>query len=256
MLVVYNELMFTDVAELREFYSSPLGQLAQRWLRRRVRTLWPSLRGQTVLALGYATPLLSPWLDEAERVIAFMPGAQGVVHWPREAPNRTALVEETALPLLDASVDRVILLHLVECAPHLDLMMQEIWRVLRSGGRLMTIAPNRSGFWAQSDATPFGHSSAFSASQLKALLRRHYFIPEQQSRALFFPPSAAAFWMGTAALWERIGPRWLSPFAGVHLIEADKQLYAPTGKRMPAQSYAPVRARPITANASVNLRER
>lgn len=230
--------MFIDVAELREFYTSPLGQLVQRHLRRKVRALWPNLRGQRVLALGYGTPVLRPLLDEAERVIAFMPSRQGVVPWPQEGPNRTALVDETGLPLLDASVDRIILMHAIECAPERDALMEEIWRVLTSSGRLLVVAPNRSGFWARSDATPFGAGAAFSVRQIKLLLRQHLFIPENEARALFFPPLGSSFWRSTAAMWERLGQRWLGALAGVHVIEAAKQLYAPAGKRIQTKTYA------------------
>lgn len=223
--------MFTDVAELREFYTGALGRLARRQVRRQVRALWPDVRGQRVLALGYATPLLRPLMDEAERVLALMPARQGVISWPKEGPNRTALVDETALPLPDASMDRVLLVHAVECAADPDLLLEEAWRVLVGNGRLMVIVPNRSGLWAQSDATPFGHGAAFSARQLKTLLKEHQFIPERNTRALFTPPSGAAFWLRTAPLWERLGQQWCGALAGVHIVEASKQLYAPTGSR-------------------------
>jgi len=244
--------MFTDVAELREFYTSPLGRLVQRQLRRQVRLLWPDLSGQRVLALGYGTPFLRPFLDEAERVFALMPAQQGVVNWPREHPNLTALADETALPLQDASVDRVLLVHAVECAPHLNTMMDEVWRVLASNGRLVVIAPNRTGLWAKSDSTPFGQGTAFSSRQIKTLLRDHLFIPEREARALFTPPSSAAFWLRTAPFWERLGQKWLGPLAGVHLVEATKQLYAPVGKRVRSKPYLLSAPRPVPAGLRVN----
>lgn len=244
--------MFNDVGDLRGFYTSPLGQLAQRYLRRKARSLWPDMRGQRILAIGYGTPLLRPWLDEAERVMAFMPARQGVIPWPQEGPNRTALVDETGLPLLDASVDRIILMHAIECAPQLDALMNEVWRVLTSGGRLLVIAPNRSGLWAQSDSTPFGAGSAFSGPQIKKLLRHHLFIPEREARALFFPPSSRAFWRGAAPMLENIGSRWLGALAGVHLIEASKQLYAPTGKLARTKGYAMAPAKAVPAGLRVS----
>ncbi len=244
--------MFIDVAELREFYTSPLGQLAQRHLRRKIRLLWPSLRGQRVLALGYGTPVLRPLLDEAERVMAFMPARQGVVAWPQEGPNRTALVDETGLPLLDASVDRIILMHTIECAPQLDALMEEVWRVLTSNGRLMVVAPNRTGLWARSEATPFGAGAAFSVRQIKHLLRQHMFIPEQDQRALFFPPWGSSFWRSAAPVWERFGDRWFGAFAGVHVIEAAKQLYAPVGKRAQTKAYSLRNAKTAPAGLRVS----
>ena len=46
--------------------------------------------------------------------------------------------------------------------------------------------------------------------------------------ALHAPPSGARFWLRTSAFWERIGRHmpWLS--GGVLMVEASKQVYAPT----------------------------
>lgn len=232
--------MYADIAELREFYTSPMGEMARRLLRRQVRLMWPSVAGQTVLGFGYATPLLRPFLDEADRVMAFMPAAQGVLPWPREGPVRSVLVDDYALPLQDASVDRIIVMHAFEGAPHLMVLIEELWRVLASGGRLMVVAANRSGLWAQSDATPFGFGSSFSQRQLKKLLRDNLFIPEREASCLFVPPTNRRFWMGMAPLMERVGQKWMRPLAGVHLIEASKQTYAPIGHKTRAgKGYAP-----------------
>ena len=64
--------MWSDVVDLNEFYASPLGQVARRMIRRKLRQLWPNVRGQSVLGLGYATPYLHQFRDEAARVIAVM----------------------------------------------------------------------------------------------------------------------------------------------------------------------------------------
>ena len=95
--------MWTDVLDLNEFYSSTLGQMTVRLLRARLREVWPNVRGETVLGLGYATPFLRPFREEAERTLAFMPAQQGVTRWPREGRNLTALVDENDLPLPDRS---------------------------------------------------------------------------------------------------------------------------------------------------------
>src|SRR5438045_8912184 len=103
--------MWTDVLDLNEFYSSTQGQMTVRLLRARLREVWPNVRGETVLGLGYATPFLRPFIDEAASTMAFMPAQQGVTRWPREGRNHTALVDEMDLPLPDRSVDRVLPVH-------------------------------------------------------------------------------------------------------------------------------------------------
>ncbi|HEY4169095.1 MAG TPA: methyltransferase type 11, partial [Reyranella sp.] len=101
--------MWTDVLDLNEFYASTQGQMTVRLLRARLRDVWPNVRGETVLGLGYAAPFLRPFMEEAQRTMAFMPAQQGVLRWPREGRNHTALVDELDLPLPDRSVDRVLL---------------------------------------------------------------------------------------------------------------------------------------------------
>ena len=74
-----------DIVDLREFYAGPLGAATRRLVVDHLRTRFKGGRGATVLGLGYALPYLDEWLDEAERVIAFMPARQGVARWPTRA---------------------------------------------------------------------------------------------------------------------------------------------------------------------------
>src|SRR4051812_28445261 len=135
--------MFTDVVDLRTFYSSRRGQMARRLIGKRIRRVWPDLKGQSLLGLGYATPFLGPFRSEAERVVAVMPASQGVMAWPADAANQVALADEAELPLPDLSFDRVLLVHAIEGAEQLRAMLREIWRVLAGNGRLLLVVPNR-----------------------------------------------------------------------------------------------------------------
>ena len=163
--------MWTDVVDLRDFYETHLGQVARHMIRRELRDFWPDLSGMRLLGLGYATPFLRQYRAEAERALAFMPASQGVIHWPREGPGVVALVDETAVPLPDSSVDRVLLVHGLESSEYLRDLFREIWRVLTGDGRLIVVVPNRRGIWARVDRTPLGSGHPFSQSQLSRLLR-------------------------------------------------------------------------------------
>ncbi|WP_207456566.1 methyltransferase domain-containing protein [Azospirillum sp. SYSU D00513] len=245
--------MYTDIVDLREFYESGLGQVARRMIRRRIRTLWPDVRGQIVLGIGYATPYLRPFRDEADRVLAVMPASQGVSYWPREGPGMVALGDEAELPLADMSVDRVLLVHGLEGTEQLRPMMREIWRVLAGGGRVLVVVPNRRGLWARADWTPFGHGFPYSGSQLKQVLRDTMFVPERTGHALFIPPLRSRFLLSTAPAWEEAGERWFKAFAGVTMIEASKQIFAGVARK--AQ---PVRRRlivPLPGGAAAARRQ-
>jgi SAM-dependent methyltransferase len=220
--------MYSDIVDLREFYLSPLGQAVRRVLRARLRHIWPTVRGERVLALGYATPLLRPMFEEAGSVMAMMPAAQGVAYWPREGPNISSLVEIDNLPLPDQSVDRVILMHALEgSSSGAGDLLREVWRVLKSNGRILTIVPNRRGIWAHGDRTPFGTGQPYSAFQIKDTLRDRGFLVDRTWRALFLPPSQSRFLLPLADAFERFGEIVFPGFGGLLMMEAGKQLYAP-----------------------------
>ena len=227
--------MLLDVVDLRSFYGQPLGIVARKLLSRAIRERWPRTTGLSLLGLGYATPYLGVFREEVERIFAFMPAGQGIIKWPSNAPSRAALVEETLLPLPDASVDRVLVVHALEMTVHAPDMLREVWRVMSAGGRLLLVVPNRRGIWARMDTTPFGHGRPFSRRQLMELLREALFTPVGWSEALWVPTVARISFLRTSVAWERVGKSLSLPFAGVHIVEATKQVWRPVQARKKAE---------------------
>lgn len=236
--------MHHDVRDLRNFYyRTALGRAAQRAIRDRVAALWPSegLAGMTVAGFGFAVPLLRPCLASARRVIALMPGPQGVIPWPAGQPNVSVLCDETAWPLETGMVDRAVLLHGLETSDHPGALLAELWRVLGPGGRALVIVPNRAGLWSRSDTTPFGTGRPYTAGQLEAQLRQVDFVSERTAAALYIPPSERRFWLGNAALWERLGLRLSRVVvAGVVMAEVSKQMHAPIRPGLGARVKTPL----------------
>jgi SAM-dependent methyltransferase len=236
--------MQLDVVDLRAFYDEHLGRVARRWIAARVKELWPSVAGDRVLGIGYATPYLREVGRDAERVLAFMPAAQGVVNWPLEGPNRTALVSEDCLPLSDASVDRVLAVHALEAATSAPDVLHEIWRVLAPGGRLLAVVPNRKGIWARAETTPFGCGRPFGKTQLTVLLRDALFSPLNWSEALAVPPFRGSSFLASGAGWERAGRALWPAFSGVIIVEATKQLYQGVPARVRSRAKVNLALRP------------
>ncbi|MGE5503432.1 MAG: class I SAM-dependent methyltransferase [Actinomycetota bacterium] len=235
--------MWTDVVDLRDFYDTSLGQVAKRMIRRQLRQLWPDVTGMRVLGLGFAPPYLRSFMTEAERVVAIMPASQGVLPWPADAPNLTALADETELPLPDRSMDRILMVHALESTEQVRSMLREAWRVLADGGRLMVVAPNRRGIWARLERTPFGNGRPYTPGQLSRLLRDNLFTPLNQAGALFLPPTGSRMVLRSAPAVEELGRRWFQTFAGVIMVEAAKQIYAGSALREPRgrrRGYLPV----------------
>lgn len=199
--------MWTDVVDLRDFYASSLGAAAQRVISRRIRDIWVDTKGMNVLGLGYATPFLNSFRAEAARVTAAMPARQGVLHWPHEGKGLTALCDECDLPLADLSMDRVLLVHALECTEQIRPLLREVWRILTGSGRLLVVVPNRSGIWSRIERTPFGHGQPYSPFQISRLLRENLFTPLQSYSALYIPPVHSRMILAAAPAWEKVGEK-------------------------------------------------
>jgi len=235
--------MHLDVLDLRNFYyRTNLGRVAQRAIRRQMLEFWPEAKGQSVAGFAFAVPLLRPYLNDARRVIALMPGPQGVMPWPAGADNLSVLSEETRWPLPTGIIDKLVLMHGLETSEHPASVLQEALRVLGPGGRALFVVPNRSGLWSRRDATPFGFGHPYSLRQLETQLKSYGFQPERHRAVLYAPPSQKRFWLKTSAVFERVG-RHLGSYAagGVLMIEVSKRVYRPEGPGLPERVRRPLK---------------
>lgn len=249
VITCYLQKMHMDVLDLREFYAQPLGRVVRISLARAISAMWDEAANERVVGLGYCVPWIDRYRDRAERVIALMPAAQGAVEWPPGGPSATALVFDEQLPLPDSSIDRMLMVHLLEhCESPADTL-KEAWRVLTPGGRLLIVVPNRRGLWARLETTPFGTGRPFSRGQLSQLLREALLAPTAWSDALHFPPVRRAAMIRAYASLERIGRRLWPVFSGVIMVEASKRLYQglPAGARQHRQVFVPALAPQGTA---------
>ena len=213
--------MYLDITELQAFYASPLGRTAQMLVRARLIEAWPDFGGGVTMGFGYAGPLLRG-LEGTRPPVLLMPAEQGVAHWPRGQPNRAALADADYLPLADASVDRLVVMHAMEHAENTRKLLREFWRVLTPAGRIMVVVPHRGSPWSFSERTPFGHGRPYSVRQASRLLGDALFEPLGWRGALYGPPAGVRL-----LRWaERPGARLWPRMAGVLLVEATKVVEA------------------------------
>ncbi|MGG7516888.1 class I SAM-dependent methyltransferase [Allorhizobium undicola] len=236
--------MHVDIVDLRQFYHSQLGRVAEQSISMALASLWARLPEERLVGLGYAIPYLDRFRADTERAFAFMPAGQGAVNWPPGELSATALVFDEELPLPDSSIDRVLMVHSLEFAENPRETLKEIWRVLAPGGRLVIVAPNRRGVWARMEHTPFGSGRPYSRRQLTALFRETNFTPGATAEALFFPPSQLKTILGLRSAFERLGRIFSPAFSGVIVVEAQKRLYQglPVAVRASRRVFAPVLA--------------
>ncbi|NIZ14841.1 methyltransferase domain-containing protein [Phaeobacter sp. HF9A] len=235
--------MHLDVQDLRNFYyRSTLGRAAQASIRSQLLRMWPKTTGETIAGFGFAAPLLRPYLSDARRIIALMPGPQGVMQWPAGLPNVSVLCEETSWPIETGRVDRLVVMHGLETSEHPTRLLEECWRVLGPGGRAMFIVPNRAGLWARSDYTPFGYGRPYTLTQVENQLRSHQFVIEKHTAALYRLPSSRRFWLKSGAMIERMGHRLPAMMAaGVFMVEVAKQSHPQNGHMIRSRRRNPIR---------------
>src|SRR6202011_4146592 len=155
-----------DVIDLRDFYSQRLGIVARQLINRGIRQRWPDADGQRVLGLGYPTPYLGLFREDSERCLAFMPAAQGVLKWPTGRPALATLIDEFSMPLPDAAVDRILLVHSLEMSDDPEGLLREVWRGVGAARRGGGVCARPRGGWTRTDNTPFGHGRPYSRSQI------------------------------------------------------------------------------------------
>ena len=213
-------------------------------MRQRLRAIWPDTRGLRVLGVGYASPYLLGFREVSERVLTFMTARQGAHRWPPGEAGLAALVEDAELPLPEASMDRVLLVHALEHTEHTQTILREVWRVMAPEGRLLLVVPNRRGLWARLERTPFGTGHPYSPPQLANLLRSSMFVPVETQAALYFPPSRRRMVLRAAGTMERLGTRFgRVSFGGALIVEATKQVYAVSNQGPYTESVRRRRAR-------------
>lgn len=246
--------MYPDVTELRDFYASAMGTVVRRLIASRIRARWRNVKGLSVFGLGYPSPYLGVFREEAARLGALMPAQQGIIAWPAQSPRQCALVDDADLPLPDASADRILIVHALEHCEASHLLLRDVWRVLSPNGRVLFIVPNRRGVWARLDSTPFGHGRPYTRGQLDRSLQDAMFRPVEWNHALFVPPINRSLVFRSATAWERMGARLWPAFSGLLFVEALKEVYAAAPKSKlsaAARRLRPASASPFTGTVSL-----
>lgn len=248
--------MWFDITHVRAFYDKPLGQLVAQLLAAHLATYWPrqtpphkieqnaqTATPERIIGLGYALPFLETLWPQAE-LFAFMPPRLGSMAWHNTGTgtggNRSCLIDESALPLADNSVDRILILHMLEFAADPKALLSEVWRVLAPNGRVLLVAPNRYGVWAHSQHTPWSGGNRFSKRQIRRLLEKAEFVSLNWQACFLAPPTALRLTMRRAAYVERTARHFTPALCGLLLVEATKQVYAPIGKPARAAKLASV----------------
>ncbi len=220
--------MNLDAIRLQNWYATPQGRLVARLIGESLERWMHPATAEGACGFGFVHPYMEFVISGREGAFAAAPAEMGVVPWPSGSGNRAALVRPNALPYPDGHFERVFLVHLLEATESPRETLREVWRIMKPGGHLYIVVPNRGGFWTHRDATPFGWGHPYSPRQIRGLLEASFFALRQTRFALFVPPFSGRRILRSAPAWEKIGDRWFARFGGVILSDAEKVVHAVT----------------------------
>ena len=140
--------MSISVYDLKQFYSRRAGRLVRRLISSHIATIWDEAESMDVLGYGYAVPYLRVLGDKGNNCVAAMSDNSGVHLWPEKANNPVCLSREDELPFATESLDRILVVHGFEFSDNPDALIHELWRVLKSNGRLLLVVPTSLICWA------------------------------------------------------------------------------------------------------------
>ena len=228
-----------DILKLRNWSHTSVGSMASRTVNHALEKACADRRGQRILLLGFTAPYVHLWEKEAHVTMAY-PSWMGAVPWPESGLNQSVLVHEDSLPFQDETFDVIIVSHVLEHSFHEDGVMREIWRTLKSeSGQLIILTANRLSNWSRRDAlSPLASGRPYTGLQVSRLVRDANLTELSQRSILHTPCLGFEMLLKQSSFFESVGQSVRSPFGGIMMTEAKKQMYKgsvvrPLGKLIP-----------------------
>lgn len=224
----------TGPQDAAAFYEGRTGRRAAEAIRRQIARLLPAPWTRRMLGIGFPGPYLPT--DRPGRaelaVCARLSRPQTMRPFP--GTRHDCVIDGARLPFDDLSFDAVLMVHALELSPDPAGLLRAAWKAMADDGILVLVVPNRAGFWAHGDRTPFGHGTPYSGGQIRRLLADGFLRVERHEGALALPPALfGRLPAPLAAAPERLARLSRYPCAGAHLLTARKDLYAGTPAAAP-----------------------
>jgi chromosome segregation protein len=130
-------------------------------------------KGYTIVEQGHIAEIVSAKPEERRGLIEEAAGIGKYKARRREAESKIRSTEQNLLRVTDVLSEIRRQINAIERQAKKAARykrLRESWRVLKDDGRLLIVAPNRSGMWAYWESTPFAHGPPYSFGQIGRLL--------------------------------------------------------------------------------------
>jgi hypothetical protein len=217
--------MTIDVIDLRDFYSRRLGIVARQLINRGIRARWPDAEGLRVLGLGYPTPYLGLFREDSRTLHRLHAGGAGRA----EMADRAAGARDADRRIFDAAAGCGRGPH--PAGPRAGDVGRSGTAAARSVARAGAVGPAD-----RSDSQPArrvdAHRQHAVRSRPALFARADHAIAAADlvhadgvGRGAVPAAGRQGWFLRSAMAWERVGAALSLPFAGVHIVEATKQVY-------------------------------
>ncbi len=228
-----------DILKLRNWSHGAVGKMAAQTVNHALEQVCTRRRAQRILLLGFTAPYVHLWEKESQVTMAY-PSWMGAMSWPKSGMNQGVLVHDSALPFGDEMFDTIVVAHTLEHSFHEEAAVQELYRVLKpESGKIIIMTANRLSNWSRREAlSPLARGRPYTGSQVSRLLKDAKFTVTGQKAILHTPCLGFSFLLKQSVFFEKIGRSVHSPFGGIIMTEAKKQVYKgtvvrPLGKLLP-----------------------
>ncbi|MCL6557896.1 MAG: class I SAM-dependent methyltransferase [Firmicutes bacterium] len=130
-----------------------------------------------------------------------------------------------ALPFSDGYFDAVICFTVLEFVGEPESALQELWRVLKPGGRLVIGVLNRFSLWAlaRRGRGVYGHARFYTLWEIRKMMTA-VLAPGsfRWTGAVYFPPGLPVELLRYAGVFEFTGSFIARPFGAVLILRVDK----------------------------------
>jgi SAM-dependent methyltransferase len=231
------------VTEQIDWLQTPTGQYLLEWERARFDAALTDVFGYHALQIGLLGINALAANRMSHRWLALTAGC------PQGALAPTLVVDSTALPFAEASLDLVVLPHTLELSGDPHATLREVQRVLVHEGRIAITGINPVSLWGLGRRRRSGLGQFFLSDagtfighrRLRDWLRLLEFELESISFGCYRPAMRGERAQARFGWMERVGARWWPIFGAAYFIVAVKRA---RGARLLGQAW---KAAPVVA---------